>query len=36
MDGGKKKPTVSLFPTVFGLFLRFFQTTIQIPRFFQV
>jgi hypothetical protein len=27
---------VSLFPTVFGLLLQFFQTTVQIPRFFSV
>ncbi len=24
------------FPTVFGLFLRFFQTTVQIPWFFEI
>jgi hypothetical protein len=34
--GAKIILNVGLFPTVFGLFLWFFQTTVQFPQFFSV
>ncbi len=34
--GRKIIPKFGLFPTVFSLFLRLFQTTVWIPRFFSV
>ncbi len=34
--GRKIIPTVGVFPTVFGVFLRYFHPTVYIPRNFSV
>ena len=34
--GRKITPTVGVYPTVFGVFLRYFHPTVYIPRNFTV